>query len=314
MRLVVLLAVAACSSKPASSTDKMPTPASSTDKSSGTTAVALRLEQLVAADTIGVVRQPGGEMFALRYVDQLIVGLARSAGAPACWTELVKRVKTGYQLSLAKGSAYFVIEGELPPQEIMSCLTTASRGDFTTKQEGDLYSVTTPIGIAYAAWRKPYLVIGNRDQVEAALVTPTAETAARWHDLVTPLASVPTYMVRIDRTFDDIVGEHTTSIVFAMDKMQGPPHPMLAGRFIVHYVTSADAEAGERWIREWSGRGQFPRRIPDAAAMQHFDSLAAGVTKTTFTRRGTTLELAFDSDMFGGAEALGAALSKLGAP
>ncbi len=306
MRLVVLLAVVACSSKPASSTENMATATGG--------AMTPRLEQLIATDTVGVLRQPGDEMFVLRYADQLIAGLAGSAGAPACWTELLERVKTGYQLSLAKGSAYFVIDGELPPEKVMPCLNSASHGDFTTKQEGDLYSVTTPIGIVYAAWRRPYVVIGNHDQVVAALETPTAETAARWHDLVTPLASTPTYMVRIDHMVDDIVGEHTTSYALAMDKMQGPPHPFFAGRYIVHYATAADAEAGERWIREWSGRGQFPRRIPDAAMMQRFDSLAAGVRKTKITRNGTTLELAFNSDMFGGAEALGAALSKLAAP
>ncbi len=307
MRLVVLLAAAACSSKPASLAEQKAT------TTTGAT-TTLQLEQLIAAETIQLSRQPGREMFALRYADQLIVGLAGGAGAPTCWTELVKRVNTGYQMSLAKGSAYFVIEGELAPNEVMSCLNSASHGDFTTKQEGDLYTVTTPIGTVYASWRRPYVVIGNRDQVEAALKTPTAEIAARWHDLVSPLGSAPTYMVRIDRMFEDIVGKHTTSYAFAMDKMQGPPHPLFAGRFIVHYTAPEDAEAGERWIRDWSGRGQFPRRIPDAAVMQHFDSMAAGVQKTKITRNGTTLELAFDSDMFGGAEALGAALSKLGLP
>jgi hypothetical protein len=296
MRLALLLAAAACSSKPAAQPDPK--------------AAAPSLESLIAADTNGVFRQPGSEMFVLRYVDQLITGIGGKAGAPACWPELTKRVKTGYQLSLAKGSAYFIVEGDLPPEQVTACLKRALQDD--AKQEGDLYSIATPVGTAFAAWRGPYVVIGNREQVEAALKTPTAETTARWHELTSAVAGSPWYMVRTDH-IDDLVGAHTTSYAFAMDKVQMPPNPFFAGRFIIHYATPADAEAGEHLIRDWSGRGEFPRRIPNAAAMQSFDALAVGVQKTKITRSATTVEIAFDSDMFGGAEALGAALSKFGA-
>ena len=202
MRLALLLALAACSSKPASTTDTKATATGATKTPA--------FEQLIAADTTSMLRQPGSEMFVLRYVDKLIVGLAKDGTAPPCWTQLIKRVKTGYQLYLPTRSAYFVVEGELPPQEVISCLTSASHGDFTTSQEGELYSVATPVGVAYATWQKPYIVIGTREEVEAALKTPTPESAARWHDLMAPVGSAPTYMLGVDHSFDDIVGPART--------------------------------------------------------------------------------------------------------
>ena len=274
---------------------------------------AVRVEQLISTDTVGVFRQPPDMYFVMSYVDQLMAGLGDSGAAP-CWTQLTKKVKTGYQMSLP-ASSYFIVEidGPMPtPAEVTTCMKTATHGDMVGKQDGALYTLTTPMGDVYAAWRAPFIVIGNKQQVEAALKTPTAETAARWQALIAPVASTPTYMVRIDHMVDDLVGENAASYTFTMDKLEKAPKPFFAGRFIIHYTTPAAAESGERLIRDWSGRGEFPRRVPDYKIMQHFDALAAGIQKTKITRTGTTLEIAFDTDMFGGAEAMAAALQKLG--
>jgi hypothetical protein len=281
-----------------------------------TAAPALRIEQLVSTDTISVFRQPPDMFFVLSYVNELMTGLGGPSGAAPCWTALTKKVGAGYQLSQEQPTnAYFVaqIDGPMPtPAEVMACMKTATSGSMVGKQEGDLYVLTTPAGTVYAAWRAPFIIMGNKQQVEGALRTPTAETAARWRALIAPVESSPTYMVRTDHMVDDLVGEQATSYVFTMDKIEKVPKPFLAGRFAITYATPAAAQAGERWIREWSGRGQFPRRVDDASAMQLFDNMAAGIQKTKITRTGSTVEIGFDSDMFGGAEALAASLQKIG--
>jgi len=272
---------------------------------------ALDIEQLITSDTIGVFRQPGDQMFVLRYTDQLIVGLAGGT-APPCWTELTKKVKAGYQLSLAaEGGAYFVVEGDLPPAEVIACVKLATKDDIVGKQEGELYSFTSPAGTVYAAWRGRHVVIGTRAQVEAALKPPSPDTVATWHALIESEANAPTYMVRIDHSFDDIVGSGSRSYAFVIDKMEKEPRPLFVGRFVIRYMTPSDAAAGEKFIREWSGKGQFPRRIEDPAVMRQFDSIAAGVAKTKITRISTVLEIRFDSDQFGGVEAMAAALQSL---
>ncbi len=279
-----------------------------------TSSEPVRVEQLVSTDTVGVFRQPPDMYFVMSYTDQLMAGLGGESGAAPCWTQLTKKVKTGYQMSLPV-SAYFVVEidGPMPTQaEVTACLKTATHGDMVGKQDGPLYALSTPMGDVYAAWRAPFIVIGNKQQVEAALKTPTAATTARWQALIAPVASAPTYMVRIDHLVDDLVGEHASSYTFTMDKLEKTPKPFFAGRFIIHYATPAAAENGERLIRDWSGRGEFPRRVPDYKIMQQFDAMAAGIQKTKITRTAATLEIAFDTDMFGGAEAMAAALQKLG--
>lgn len=298
MRTIVnLVVLAACSSS--SAPDIKPAPPA--------------LEQLISSDTIGVFRQPGDQLIVMRYVHDLIVGLAGSGAAPACLADLEKRVKAGYQMSLDKGSAYFVIEGDLPQTDVASCIASTTRDDITGKQDGELVAFSSRIGTAYAAWRGSYVVIGNRAQVEAALRTSTADSARRWRSVLAPTGAAPTWMVRIDHSVDDIVGEHTTDYVLAMDKVEPPPRAFFAGRFLVHYASAADADAAERHIRGWIGRGQFPRRIEGApAVMKLYDDLASALQKTAFKRTPTSIELAFDSDRFGGAENLARVLDTVG--
>jgi hypothetical protein len=282
-----------------------------------TSSEPIRVEQLVSIETVGVFRQPPDMFFVLSYANELMAGLGGANGAAPCWTELTKKVKAGYQLS-DPASAYFIaeLEGPMPtPNEVIACVKTATAGDIVGKQAGELYVFTSRIakmGDAYAAWRPPFIIVGNKQQVESALRTPTADTAKRWRELIAPVATAPTYMVRTDHMVDDIVGDNGVSYTFTMDKLEKTPRPFFAGRFIINYATPAAAEAGERHIRDWSGRGEFPRRVPDYKIMEHFDALAAGVQKTKITRTGTTLEIAFDTDMFGGAEAMAVALEKLG--
>jgi hypothetical protein len=293
MLLVVVLA--ACSSKPDVAPPERTDPKPVVKDQS--------LEELISSDAIGVFRQPGDQVFMVRYTRELIEKI-NGNGVPACWTQLEQRVTAGYQVAVAQDS-YMVIEGNLPEAEITSCVTTASRGDIKFRKDGDLVEITTLVGVAHAAWRGRYVVVGSRDLVDRAVRTATRDTSTRWRELILAVASAPTWMLRTDHSVDHIVGGKTTSVAFIMDQAKPPPTAFFAGRFRMHYATPANAETGERFLKSWIERGEFPVRVPDQpAAMKLLDDLAVGLQKTKITRTGTKVELAFDSDMFGGAENL----------
>ena len=314
MRTIATLAVlAACSSGSAPTESK---PAPTTTPSAPPTATKpapTTLEQLISADTIGVVRQPGDQLIVMRYVHDLFVGLSGTEAAPACITDLEQRVKAGYQMSLGLGSAYFVLETDAPQADVASCFASATREEITGEQEGELFAFHSRIGVAYTAWRAPYVVIGNRAQVEAALHTNTKDIATRWRGFLAPAAAAPTWMVRIDRSLDDLVGEHTTDYVFVLDKLEPPPRSLFAGRFIVHYASAADADAAERHMRGWIARGKFPRRIEGAPAVAKlYDDIAAALQKATIKRTPTAIEIGFDSQLFGGLDNLAKVMEAVG--
>lgn len=290
MRALVLLLVVACSkTAPAPAPPPPPSPPAPPP---------VELADLISADAVGVLRQPPDQFAVLLYTRDLVKG--PDGAVPTCWTDLERRVVAGYQVSLPVGS-YFVLEGELPQEQVIDCAGTATRGLITGARRGDLVEFTTPSAPAYAAWRGNYVVLGNKAQVEQAVGTHTPDLIQRWRALIGEPAAAPVWIVRTDAAFLDLVGAPTTSYVIVIDTMEGPPKSFVAGRFVVHYASPQDADTGERHLEDWIARGKFPRKIQGPAeVVALYDQLATALQRAPIKRDGAALELRFDSDMFGG--------------
>lgn len=252
---------------------------------------------MITPDAVGVVRQPADQFAVLLYAREIATVGGK---VPACWSSLEHRVKAGYQVSLPV-SSYFLLEGELPQAEVEDCVRSATNRLVTPAHEGDLVAFSTPSGTVYAAWRGAYVVLGNRDQVTAAVRVHDPAVVAGWRAHVAEPGAAPVWMLRTDASFADLLGAPTTSYQLVIDKLEGPPRSELAGRFVVTYASAPDAETGERYMRDWIGRGRFPRKIAGPAdAVALYDQLATALQRARMTRKGNVLELAFDTSTFGG--------------
>lgn len=254
------------------------------------------LASLISDDAVGVVRQPA-EQFPVLVYSRDIAKSDEGIVAP-CWTSLEQRVTAGYQISLPAGS-YFVLEGDLPRTEVESCMESATAGLVTSDKAPSVAGFETPSGTVFAAWRSPYVVLGTRAQVDAAIKPHAADKLARWGTLFTATQAAPVWMLRTDRAFDDLLGAPTTSFLLILDKLE-PSTSFLAGRIIVRYASEDDAAAGERFVKAWIAAGKFPRAIPGPSeVVALYDQLAGALQRVRLTRTNGTLEVTFDSTMFG---------------
>ncbi len=260
-------------------------------------AAPIELATLISADAIGVLRQPGDQFAPLL----LSRGVAKKedGALPVCWQELERAVTAGYQVSLPVGS-YFILEGNLREEDVTQCVAGATRGLITGRRDGALVVFATPSsGSVFAAWRGKYIVLGNGGQVERAVEAHNSELSVKWRTLLTEPAETPVWMVRTDTGFGYLVGAPATKFVFAIDTMEGPPKSYLAGRFMVHYANELDADKSERYIKDWIARGKYPAQVA-SEGVALFDQLATALQGASITRKGTVLEVKFDSDMFAG--------------
>src|SRR5262245_41213892 len=86
-----------------------------------------------------------------------------------CWRRLEERLVVGYQVFMAPGSSFSILEGDLPRNEVEKCVddvlidNNLSTND--VHRDGELSVFETKFGTVYAAWRGQYIVLGSRDAV-----------------------------------------------------------------------------------------------------------------------------------------------------
>lgn len=271
----------------------------------GGASAQVHLAELISTDAIGVHGAPRELAF--------IVGFAGELGKSSdCVPKIVQRIATAYLVSLRQ-DGYSILEGDLPRPMLESCVSKVFGGS-TFENDGEMVAFKTPMGTGHVAWRGGFVIVGTRDQVQSALRTPTNETAARWRELLDPLARVPMWMVRIDRLMDDLFGGVPTSYEVVFDKLEKTPKPFFAGVARIRYASPTEAERGARFIKGWIQRGRFPRRIqasPEVVA--GFDEMVRAMQKLKIAQTGATLEMRFDTDMFGGLEKMMESMSRMAA-
>jgi hypothetical protein len=297
VRALTLVWLFSCSSNPtappATADHKLTAEAPETQ-----TGPSLGIEDLVSIDAIGIVRQPPDQFLVLLEARKLVQTLKGSL--PECWTKLEKQLVAGYMISLPVG-AYFIVEGNLAPAAVEACIASELSETFESSKAGELVMFQSLGGTFFAGWRGRYLVLGSRKKVEDALRSPATEVVARWRELIQPLAKAPLWMLRTDASLADVIGTATTSYEFVIDRFEGPPRSYLAGRFTIRYASSADAETGARWIATWIKRGEFPRQIKaPPEALEFMRQIVTALQRMKLARKGTTVELAFDSEMLEG--------------
>lgn len=275
MRALLLVGLVACSSKAAAP----PT--------------AVTLEQLIGPTAVGVTRQPPDQYSILLAVRDLI------DPNQDCWSKLAHRMVAGYQVSLPK-SSYFIAEGDLPRTEVEHCAPLAVKG-LSAKTDGDAAVFDTPLGSVRAVWRGKFLVFGGKAEVEEGMRAPAPQ---RWSKLLATVGAAPVWLLRVDTTLTPLIGD-TVDYALVIDKMERTPKVALTGRFVAHYATPDARAKGAQRIKEWSGRGKWPVDIPASPEIVAFyDRLAATISHMPLTETGTELVLAWDIDMFGGAEGI----------
>jgi hypothetical protein len=265
-------------------------------KPSPKAAQPVELASLISDDAVGVVRQPGKDFPVVLYTHELVVD---NGEIPPCWAKLEHAITAGYQISLPV-SSYFILEGELAKAEVEACVPSATRGMVKGDGGRDVVAFEGPAGTVYAAWRGRYVVLGNREQVDHATQAHAPDAVAHWRGVLSTPGAATTWVLRTDDAFADLLGAPTTSYLLVIDKLEPPPASFLSGRFVVHYASAQDVATGERHLKDWIARGQFPRRIAGPAeAVALFDRLAAALQRARITLDGTVLTLSFDSTMFG---------------
>src|SRR5689334_12356427 len=216
MRHVLVLAlVVACSS---SSTSKPP---------------AAALEDVIAPNVTNVSRFAPALFFPLLYLKEL-----PREPAP-CWDALEKRLVAGYQLHLdvRPFKSYFVVEGELPRDELVTCVP-ATFTAIKASRDGELVVFDMMGTKAYAGWRGRFIVLGTKQEVQAALATPTAPSRAKWRGVLATLPVTATAWVYFeDKTLENIFGVPTESFAFIADQTE----KAFAGRIVARYRNAADA-------------------------------------------------------------------------
>jgi hypothetical protein len=278
-----LVLLIACSSKPTSATTGSGVEPAAT--------ATVNLEDVVASNAIGVARFVPSTFLPLTYVKEL-----RGETSP-CWEALEKTLVAGYQIELdvTPRNSYFILEGAFPRAAVIDCIPRAIRNTkLSAKLDGELVAITPaeePQHPAYVGLRGQFAVIGTKQQVEAALQTPTAETRARWQAVrVAQPATAPVWMARGDRLLTNLFGVDTTGYVFVLDKVQGES---FAGRVIATYKNAGDAAVAARRIKQ----GELQTQVEAPA------TLLTSFKRMTVKQSGVTVELGFNLDTFGGLSA-----------
>jgi hypothetical protein len=281
-------------------------PASASSSLSAPSRAEVALEDLVSADANGLTRMSPEMFFILQEVDKLADSSER------CWSQLKSKLLAGYQVMLpsdaspSQRDAYFIAEGALPREEVESCARRAfERAALEIHPAGELVAFSSWAPTVYAAWRGRFLLLGSQRQLLDALHTPTSNTAARWRALIGQALPAPFWVVSIDQrpTNASIAMGDPTDFMLTFDKIEGTPHPLIAGRFAAHYPSAALAAKGAAWIKSWSTRGEFPFSVPPPAAMAAiYHRMAKAIGKLNLVQDANRVQIEWDSDQFGGLE------------
>ena len=251
------------------------------------------LAHLITPEVTSVMRTSIKGFPVLAYVNQLV------DPAQGCWSQLVDRVTAAYQI-LVPGDSYFVVEGNIPRDDLEKCVPlTFPLHPETTDDDGMLAVDFKSVGKVHAAWRGPFVVIGKRHQVVAALAEHDAATVARWEKL-TPPPGGEMALASTDVSYGSLYGSDATDWFLSLDKTTREPL-FMSGVFKVRYKTAADAAKAADYIKGWSRDGKFPLLVsddPDITAA--YDGFAAAIGKLTPKVTGNELVIAFDSDRLGG--------------
>lgn len=133
-----------------------------------------------------------------------------------CWRGLEERLAVGYQVFIAPGSSFSILEGDLPRNEVEKCVDDVllynqlSTND--VHRDGELTVFETTFGTVYAAWRGRYIVFGARDAVTKAL---SATASPTWVEAVAELpgkdgfSSSAVVAIGTDRMFANLLGVPT---------------------------------------------------------------------------------------------------------
>lgn len=228
-----------------------------------------------------------------------VLAIAKQLTDPQpCWTELINKVTGAYQV-LQGGTSYFIVEGNVPRDELEKCIPVTFLANPKIRDDDGMLAVDSPVGTAYGAWRGNFLVFGTRDQVVDATKPHDAAWVAKWEKL---LPNKPTEMAltSIDLRYAGMMGNDVADWNLTIDKFGTAP-PFLSGTFTVHYQTAEAATKGLAFIKDWSTRGKFPVQIPaEPDIVAAFDAFAVNVGKLEPKVAGSELVMAFDSDRLGG--------------
>jgi hypothetical protein len=263
-RLLVLALVTACSS----SSSKPPTAA---------------VEDVIGASVTNVSRFAPAMFFPLLYLKEL-----PREPAP-CWDALEKKLVAGYQLHLnvRPFKSYFIVEGDLPKDDVAACVPKTFGAPISVSRDGDLVVFDMMGTKAYAGWRGKFIVLGTKQEVTDALATPTAQSRAKWRGVIGKLPAAATAWVYFeDKTLENIFGVPTQSYAFIADGIE----KMFAGRIVVTYGNAADAATGAGRIQraELQPGFEFPPEI------------VASIKRMTVKQTGAIVEVGFTLETFGG--------------
>jgi hypothetical protein len=290
-RLIVLAALAGCSSGARSGGSPAPQPGgpAPAEAAAAAAAPAADATAFFTPEVTAVLRASGDNVPVVGYVSRLV------PSPPACWTKLRGAIAAGYQLQLGAAGSYFVFEGALPREEVEQCVPAALAGKLpvTVERDGELVAFHAGgVGTVHAAWRGSVVVAGSKEQVTRALAAGTAEVGRAWRER---LAQLPPGLLAAwsgDLLLTNLFGVATTSYLFVIDRAEKTPAPFFSGRVIARYGSAGDAAVAARRIKQ----GELYLATPAPA------ELVYAFTRMKVRQAGAVVEIGFDADMFDGVD------------
>jgi hypothetical protein len=208
-----------------------------------------------------------------------------------CLRALLAATTGIYQVFLTPRSSVVVLAGNLVRDKAEACLEEHLGGEGIVEdvhRDGDLTVVSAATGTVYAAWRPPYVILGTRADVTAALTLPPPSAA--WRDQVASLAgedgraTASFSAIGTDPVFGTVLGVQPARWRFVVNPSAAPDSA--GGRVELVFASVADAVRANDVI----GSGVFA--IP---LEEHLGSAIAALPRE---RANTTLTIRFDATSF----------------